>query len=218
MFSGLCAFPLTPLHQQVFDEKAFIRILARLTDAGVDSLGILGSTGSYAYLSREQRRRVVQVAKAHAGSIPMMVGVGAIATNEVLRLVEDAQEAGADALLLPMMSYQPLSAEEIFAFYEEVCRHVSVPVCLYDNPRTTHVMLADELQGRIAALPAIASIKIPGLPAPQASEVAALRQHLPSRVTLGVSGDAWATAGCRPAAKPGIRSAADSFPASHWRW
>lgn len=57
-------------------------------------------------------------------------------------------------------------------------------------------MLADELQGRIAALPPVASIKIPGLPAPQASErVAALRQHLPSRVTLGVSGDAWATAG-----------------------
>lgn len=116
MFTGLCAFPLTPLHQQNFDEKAFIRILARLTDAGVDSLGILGSTGSYAYLSREQRRRVVQVAKAHAGSIPMMVGVGAIATNEVLRLVEDAQEAGADALLLPMMSYQPLSAERSLPF------------------------------------------------------------------------------------------------------
>ncbi len=73
MFTGLCAFPLTPLHQQNIDEKAFIRILARLTDAGVDSLGILGSTGSYAYLSREQRKRVVQVAKAHAGPTPMMV-------------------------------------------------------------------------------------------------------------------------------------------------
>ncbi|MCS5968940.1 dihydrodipicolinate synthase family protein [Klebsiella variicola subsp. variicola] len=133
----------------------------------------------------------MQVAKAHVGSIPMMVGVGAIATSEVLRLVEDAQQAGADALLLPMMSYQPLSAEEIFAFYEEVCRHVSVPVCLYDNPRTTHVTLADELQGRIAALPAIASIKIPGLPEPQASErVATLRRHLPARVTLSASGDA----------------------------
>lgn len=107
-----------------FDEKAFIRILARLTDAGVDSLGILGSTGSYAYLSREQRRRVVQVAKAHAGSIPMMVGVGAIATNEVLRTVEDAQEAGADALLLPMMSYQPLSAEDLCLLRR------SLPACL----------------------------------------------------------------------------------------
>ena len=87
MFTGLCAFPLTPLHQQNIDEKAFIRILARLTDAGVDSLGILGSTGSYAYLSREQRRRVVQVAKAHAGSIPMMVGVGAIAGITTVLLV-----------------------------------------------------------------------------------------------------------------------------------
>ena len=95
-----------------------------------------------------------------------------------------------------MMSYQPLFAEEIYAFYEEVCRHASVPVCLYDNPRTTHVTLSDELQGRIAALPAIASIKIPGLPAPQASErVAALRRHLPCGVTLGVSGDVRATAG-----------------------
>lgn len=56
------------------------------------------------------------MAKAHAGSIPMMVGVGAIATNEVLRTVEDAQEAGADALLLPMMSYQPLSAEDLLPF------------------------------------------------------------------------------------------------------
>ncbi|MCP6669674.1 dihydrodipicolinate synthase family protein, partial [Klebsiella pneumoniae] len=56
--------------------------------------------------------------------------------------------------------------------------------------------LSDELQGRIAALPAIASIKIPGLPAPQASErVAALRRHLPCGVTLGVSGDVRATAG-----------------------
>lgn len=50
-------------------------------------LGILGST-SYAYLSREQRTS--GAGGKGAASIPMMVGVGAIATNEVLRLVEDA--------------------------------------------------------------------------------------------------------------------------------
>lgn len=219
MFTGLCAFPLTPLHQQHLDEKAFIRILSRLTDTGVDSLGILGSTGSYAYLNREQRKRVVQVAKAHVGSIPMMVGVGAIATSEVLRLVEDAQQAGADALLLPMMSYQPLSAEEIFAFYEEVCRHVSVPVCLYDNPRTTHVTLADELQGRIAALPAIASIKIPGLPEPQASErVARYAVIFLPALRLAPAAMPWRRRDCRPVAKSGTRFAAGSFPSFQGRW
>lgn len=58
----------------------------------------------------------------------MMVGVGAIATSEVLRLVEDAQQAGADALLLPMMSYQPLFAEEIHAFTR---RSAGMPRCRF---------------------------------------------------------------------------------------
>ncbi len=99
------------------------------------------------------------MAKAHAGSIPMMVGVGAIATNEVLRLVEDAQEAGGGCVITADDVLSAAFRGGDLCLYEEVCRHVSVPVCLYDNPRTTHVMLADELRGRIAALPAIASIK-----------------------------------------------------------
>lgn len=59
MFSGLCAFPLTPLSNGQLDEESLARIMARLTAAGVDSLGILGSTGSYAYLTRQQRQRVI---------------------------------------------------------------------------------------------------------------------------------------------------------------
>ncbi|HCN96080.1 MAG TPA: dihydrodipicolinate synthase family protein, partial [Leclercia sp.] len=54
MFTGLCAFPLTPVTASGVDEEGFRNILARLTAARVDSLGILGSTGSYAFLTREQ--------------------------------------------------------------------------------------------------------------------------------------------------------------------
>lgn len=53
MFTGLSAFPLTPVTASGVDEKGFSHILSRLTDARVDSMGILGSTGSYAYLTRE---------------------------------------------------------------------------------------------------------------------------------------------------------------------
>ena len=56
MFTGLSAFPLTPFTADKPDEAAFLRLLQRLTEAGVDSLGVLGSTGSYAYLTRTQRR------------------------------------------------------------------------------------------------------------------------------------------------------------------
>ena len=73
MFNGLSAFPLTPVTDGGVDEKGFSHILSRLTDARVDSMGVLGSTGSYAYLTREQRKRVAALAKQHAGNIPVMV-------------------------------------------------------------------------------------------------------------------------------------------------
>ncbi|EQB8219935.1 TPA: dihydrodipicolinate synthase family protein [Klebsiella aerogenes] len=196
MFTGLCAFPLTPLRDNEVDSRALIKIIDRLVSARVDSLGILGSTGSYAYLNREQRKTVVLAAKQHTQGIPMMVGIGAMATDTILRLAEDAQQAGADALLLPVLNYQPLADDEVFTLFQAVDRHVSVPICIYDNPRTTHRIFSDALVERIASLANIASIKIPGLPDDQVGvRVATLRQLVPQRVSIGVSGDAFAAAG-----------------------
>ncbi|MDP1183424.1 dihydrodipicolinate synthase family protein, partial [Klebsiella pneumoniae] len=69
---------------------------------------------------------------------------------------------------------------------------------VYDNPGTTHFRFTDALHGRIAALPNIASIKIPRLaddPVEVAARVAALRACVPAHVTLGVSGDTSAVRG-----------------------
>lgn len=46
MFAGLSAFPLTPMDERGIDEAAFVRLVARLAEAGVDSIGALGSTGN----------------------------------------------------------------------------------------------------------------------------------------------------------------------------
>ena len=88
-----------------------------------------------------------------------MVCVGAISTDAVLHLAEDAQSAGADALLLPAMSYQPLRNEEVYALFETVTRHTSVPVCVYDNPGTTHFRFTDELLGQLSSLKGFAQLK-----------------------------------------------------------
>ena len=60
MFTGLSAFPLTPADAEgVVDTAALGILLDRLGGAGVDSIGLLGSTGTYAYLDRPQRQRAV---------------------------------------------------------------------------------------------------------------------------------------------------------------
>ena len=198
MFTGLSAFPLTPMNETAIDEGAFSGLIRRLVAADVASLGVLGSTGSYAYLTREERKRVLELAVAAADSVPVIAGIGALRTRQVLELAEDAQKAGAKALLLAPVSYQKLSEEEVFQLYKSVNENISVPLVVYDNPGTTHFTFSDELYCRLAALSHVAAIKIPGVPdSDEAAKmrVSQLRGLLPAKVAIGVSGDSLAARG-----------------------
>ena len=162
--TGLSAFPLTPVIDNevaTIDEAAFARLISRLAAAKVGSITVLGSTGSYAYLTSDERQRVVQLAVAEAGDVPVLAGIGSTRTRQVLLHAEQAQAAGAAGLLLAPVSYQALSDEEVYDLFEDVDATSSAPVVVYDNPGTTHVTFSDDLHARIAQLPNIASIKIP---------------------------------------------------------
>lgn len=198
MFTGLSAFPHTPLVDDALDETAYARLIERLASAGVDSITALGSTGSYMYLDRDERRRAARLAVQHAGDTPVMVGIGALRTSQVQRLAEDAQEAGASAVLLAPVTYQSLGDDEVFGLFEAVTSGLSVPLVVYDNPGTTHVSFSDDLYTRIGALPHVASIKIPAVPtdpALAAARVQNIREHVPASVTIGISGDGAAATG-----------------------
>ena len=196
--AGLSAFPLTPLRDDVVDERAFAGLVERLTAAGVDSITALGSTGSYAYLTPAERARVARIAVEHAGATPVFVGVGDLRTSRVLAHVDSAQEAGAAGVLLAPMTYQPLTDDDVYELFRIVTEHTGLPVIVYDNPDTTHFTFTLELYARIAELPGVVSIKIPGVPAaPDAARehVMAVRGAIPEHVTIGVSGDALAATG-----------------------
>jgi 4-hydroxy-tetrahydrodipicolinate synthase len=195
--TGLSAFPLTPVADGRVDEHAIARLTERLVTAGVNSIAPLGSTGVAAYLTRDERARVSRIVVEHAGSVPVIVGVSAVRTEQVLQLVDDAQSAGAAAVLLAPTSYQPLTADEVHGLYADVTRTLSVPLVVYDNPLTTRFMFTDELHQAIARLPQVRSIKIPPAgsdPALARERIARLRAGMPTTVTIGISGDAAAAA------------------------
>ena len=190
MFDGLCAFPLTPLSEDGVDQTALARLVGRITDAGVKSIGVLGSTGVYPYLSRDERREALQVAVGSAGDASVMSGIGALRTREVIANAEDAQLAGASALLLTPVSYHRLTANEVFGLYRDVVSASSLPVFVYDSPGTTGFVFSDELLERIARLPRIGGIKIPPPPAgATASRLAELRGIFSPEHSIGLSGD-----------------------------
>ncbi|HEQ1857030.1 TPA: dihydrodipicolinate synthase family protein [Providencia alcalifaciens] len=195
MFHGLSAFPLTPLHNNQVDQHAFSVLMERLVQANVDSIGVLGSTGCYPYLSEKQRQQVTQLAVDMAGGIPVMAGIGATNLYDVLTHCEQAQHAGATALMLAPVSYHVLNDDEVYALFETVSRQVSVPICVYNNTGTTHFSFSDELYIKIAQLPNIGAIKMPAISKdiPQAKQrLASLREQLPKHIKLGASTDSLA--------------------------
>lgn len=192
LFAELSAFPLTPTDQkgQVMHD-VLERHLERIVQAGPASVGLLGSTGSYAYITTEERKRVVRVAaKVLKGRTPLIVGVGAIRTNEAVDLARDAAEAGAQGLLLAPMSYQKLTEEEVYTHFETVAAAGGLPLCIYNNPGTTNFTFSRELIARLAQLPNIRAVKMP-LPADGnfVGELAALRAVTPAGFSIGYSGD-----------------------------
>ena len=204
MFTGLSAFPLTPAYENgSVDTKALGLLLDRLVDAKVDSVGLLGSTGTYMFLTREERRRAVETAReVMAGKLPLIVGVGAMRTTAAVELAQDAAQAGADALLLAPVSYTPLTDEEVYHHFIAVADATDVPLCIYSNPGTTNFSFSNDLIARLSVHPQIRGIKMP-LAEDMAREIASLRGEVPDDFALGYSAD-WGVV-------PAMQAGADVF-------
>ncbi|MET2831111.1 dihydrodipicolinate synthase family protein [Mesorhizobium shangrilense] len=190
--SGLSAFPITPSDRDGrVDTRALRKLVTRLCAAKVDSIGLLGSTGTYMYLSREERRRALAEALGEAGGLaPVVVGVGALRTDEAVKLAQDAKALGAAAGLLAAVSYAPLTDDEVFEHFSTVAREGGLPVVIYDNPGTTHFHFTPTLVGRLARVPGIVAIKNPTDKSEAIKgHLAGQRSIVPERFSIGYSGD-----------------------------
>jgi len=204
MFKGFSAFPITPADANGrVDTENLAVLLERLVSAKVDSIGLLGSTGTYMFLNRQERLRAVQAAvDCVAGRVPIIVSVGTIRTDEAVALAGDAAGAGADGLLLAPVSYTPLTEEEVFGHFTAVAGATDLPLCIYDNPGTTHFSFSRDLIVRLAENPNIKSVKMAPSTS-KADDIKALRARVPSDFAIGYSGD-WEIADA-------MQSGADSF-------
>src|SRR6201991_2424363 len=109
-FHGVFPYLVSPV-----DAAGHIRedVLGRLCDdlikAGVHGLTPLGSTGEFAYLSREQRMSVVQTTiEAAQRRVPVIAGVASTSTADAVAQAKAYQQLGADGILAILEAYSPL--------------------------------------------------------------------------------------------------------------
>jgi len=191
-FQGLSAFPVTPLDADgAVAPDRLARLVARIAKTGAASIGVLGSTGSYAYLGSDARARALEVAIGAAGGTPVLAGIGALATRDVVRHARDAEAAGAAGLLLAPVSYLPLTDDEVFGLFADASEATDLPICVYNNPTTTGFTVSEALLARLGTIPGVVAVKNPApVDGDFGAGIARLRAALPADFSLGQSGDA----------------------------
>ena len=113
--------------------------------------------------------------------------IGALRTADAVALAQDAKAAGADIGLLAPVSYTPLLDAEVLEHFRAVAA-TGLPLCIYNNPGTTHFDIAPALAFRLAEIAGVVALKT-GAPAVAAPLVATLREGVRADFSVGFSVD-----------------------------
>jgi len=136
------------------------RLVSDLIKAGVHGLTPLGSTGEFAYLSREQRATVVQGTIEAAGKrVPVIAGVASTSTADAVDQAKNYQKLGADGILAILEAYFPLHDAQIESYFRAIADAVDIPVVLYTNPQFQRSDLTLDVIARLSSHPRIRYIK-----------------------------------------------------------
>ena len=114
--------------------------------AGVHGVFVLGSAGEFYGLSRETRRRVIEIAVEHtAGRVPVYAGASEITTRNAVEAARTAQEVGGVTALSVLTPYfMAPTQSELVRHFTAIAASTELPIILYTNPARAHVELTLE--------------------------------------------------------------------------
>ncbi len=145
-FEGIYTPAITPLSADgQIDKTAFAEVLESLIEGGVHGIFIGGSTGEYYAHSVQERIDLATYAKQVIGTrVPLIVGTGAVRTEESVGYAASAKEIGADAILVGSPPYALPTEAENAAHALAIDKAAGLPIMLYNYPGRMGVSMGRE--------------------------------------------------------------------------
>ncbi|MCI6732910.1 MAG: 4-hydroxy-tetrahydrodipicolinate synthase, partial [Lachnospiraceae bacterium] len=139
IFTGAGVAIITPFHEDLsvnYEELA--RIIDDQIEKGTDAIIICGTTGESATLSEQEHMDVIRFAVKQVNKrVPVIAGTGSNSTETAIMLSKDAEEGGADALLLVTPYYNKATQKGLIEHFTMIAEAVSLPIILYNVPSRT---------------------------------------------------------------------------------
>jgi len=161
IFEGVATALVTPMYEDgSINFDRFKTLIDEQIDAGIPALVICGTTGESATMTLEEHAEVIRVAIKHAnGRIKIIAGAGSNDTACAIDLAKEAEEAGADALLIVTPYYNKATQGGLVAHYTAIANSVKLPIILYNVPSRTGVNIKPETYAKLAEIENIVAIK-----------------------------------------------------------
>lgn len=160
IFTGSGVAIVTPFTHDGVDLPSLGRLIDFQLEHHTDAIIICGTTGEAATMTYGERMRAIEFCVEHVGGrVPVIAGTGSNCTENAITMSQDAQRAGADALLVVTPYYNKATQEGLIRHYRSIADAVTTPLILYNVPSRTGVSIAPETCARLAEHPQIAGIK-----------------------------------------------------------
>ena len=150
-FKGIYTPVVTPYDEGfVCNEEALAETIEFLIKSGVNGLVIAGSTGEYYAQTMKERIKLMEICKNLIKSrLPMIVGTGAIRTEDSIEYAKQAKRIGADALLVTTPPYAYPTGREIALHALAIDRAADLPIMLYNYPGRMSVNMDKDTLDRV---------------------------------------------------------------------
>ncbi|MGM9736129.1 MAG: 4-hydroxy-tetrahydrodipicolinate synthase [Candidatus Cryptobacteroides sp.] len=162
---------ITPFSHGEVDYEAYGRLVRRQVEAGIDFLVPLGTTGETPCLEDDERVKLLQVAKVHAGGKPLLVGGGTNSLRHTIRSMDFLAPYGADAFLIVVPYYNKPTQEGQYQYFKAVAESTDKPIVLYNVPGRTGANMTAETTLRLAEIDNIIAVKEASGNRPQIEEI-----------------------------------------------
>lgn len=143
VFEGAGVALITPMKSngEVNYEK-LEEIIEEQIAGGTDAIIACGTTGEASTLTHEEHLDVIRfTCKVTAGRIPVVAGTGSNCTQTAIYLSQEAEKAGADAVLVVSPYYNKATQNGLIAHFTAVANSITIPVILYNIPGRTGVTI-----------------------------------------------------------------------------
>lgn len=161
-FGRLMTAMITPMAGDGgIDYDGAARLAAYLTgDMRNEGLVVNGTTGEAPTTTDAEQKRLIEVVKDAVGDhVSVLAGVGTNITAHTIERATQAEQAGADGLLVVTPYYSRPAQDALAAHFTRVADSTGLPMLIYDIPGRTGAEVTSETLVRLAEHPKIIGVK-----------------------------------------------------------